>query len=322
MSILCLQVTAYVSVYTLVLMSLDRYLAVVHPIRSIGIRTYLNASLVSGLTWLIILATNSPIILEFRTIEYTFIDGQTRSSCMNVYIFNNDTSVNDPQTYYHGRLYYGCFFAFAYVIPLLLVCVLYGLMIRRLMHGVLPGRDGTIRAFSAAKTAERTRGKRRVTRLVLVVVVVFALCWLPLQLVLVVQFVMQYPDEETEHMGLVVMKIAFSCLAYMNSCVNPILYAFLSDNFRKSVRRVTGDCCSLRGGVCCCWWWWGRRCPTACHAAAAAVAGYTGGRGTGVQRGPTGRLQECVGNGRTMDVNTRSTGIALNEFEVDGQLPG
>lgn len=311
--------TAYVSVYTLVLMSLDRYLAVVHPIRSIGIRTYLNASLVAGLTWLVILVGNSPIILEFQTIEYTFVDGQTRSSCMNIYIFNNDSSV-DSGTYYHGRLYYGCFFAFAYVVPLLLVCVLYGLMIRRLMHGVLPGANGSgIRSFSAAKNAERTRGKRRVTRLVLVVVVVFAVCWLPLQLVLVVQFVIQYPDEETEHTGLVVMKIAFSCLAYMNSCVNPILYAFLSDNFRKSVRRVTGDWCSpLRGDVCCCWWW--RRCPAGCPAAAAVVAGYTGGRTVEQE---TTRRQEGVGNGRAMDVNTRSTGIiVLTEFEMDGQVRG
>ena len=32
-----------------------------------------------------------------------------------------------------------------------------------------------------------------------------------------------------------------NCLAYMNSCVNPILYAFLSENFRRSFRKLL--CC-------------------------------------------------------------------------------
>lgn len=38
-------VTCHASVYTLVLMSLDRFLAVVHPIRSMSLRTERNAIL-------------------------------------------------------------------------------------------------------------------------------------------------------------------------------------------------------------------------------------------------------------------------------------
>lgn len=48
-------VTAYASVYTLVLMSLDRYLAVVHPITSMSIRTEANTYWAIAVTWVLII---------------------------------------------------------------------------------------------------------------------------------------------------------------------------------------------------------------------------------------------------------------------------
>jgi len=58
-------VTAHASVYTLVLMSLDRYLAVVHPIRSMTIRTRRNAVVALVFLWTIISAANSPMLQHF-----------------------------------------------------------------------------------------------------------------------------------------------------------------------------------------------------------------------------------------------------------------
>jgi len=132
----------------------------------------------------------------------------------------------------HSRVYYGCFFMFAYILPLSLICVLYSLMIHRLLSGV--------NSRGSSTTRETTRTKRRITRLVVVVVATFAVCWLPLQLIFVVQFVAGYTDHGTQF---VTAKIVSNCLAYTNSCVNPFLYAFLSDAFRKSFYKVM--CCLL-----------------------------------------------------------------------------
>jgi hypothetical protein len=55
-----------------------------------------------------------------------------------------------------------------------------------------------------------------------------------LQLILVLKSVDKYEITNTS----VMIQIISHVLAYMNSCVNPILYAFLSDHFRKAFRKV------------------------------------------------------------------------------------
>lgn len=55
-------VTAHASIYTLVLMSLDRYLAVVHPIASMVIRTETYTMRAIFVLWFIILTTAIPVL--------------------------------------------------------------------------------------------------------------------------------------------------------------------------------------------------------------------------------------------------------------------
>jgi len=59
-------VTAHASVYTLVLMSLDRYLAVVHPITSMTIRNVRNTSIALAVAWAIIVVANAPMLAVFQ----------------------------------------------------------------------------------------------------------------------------------------------------------------------------------------------------------------------------------------------------------------
>lgn len=65
-------VTAYASVYTLVLMSLDRFLAVVHPIASIYVRTERNASSAILVTWVLIVLLALPVLARHGEVKYTF----------------------------------------------------------------------------------------------------------------------------------------------------------------------------------------------------------------------------------------------------------
>lgn len=62
----------------------------------------------------------------------------------------------------------------------------------------------------------------------------FAICWLPIQIVLVLKSM----NPNYQSTLLITMQILSHVLAYSSSCVNPVLYAFLSENFRKALKKV------------------------------------------------------------------------------------
>ncbi|XP_012791150.2 C-X-C chemokine receptor type 3 [Sorex araneus] len=83
-----------------------------------------------------------------------------------------------------------------------------------------------------------SRGQRRLRamRLVVVVVVAFALCWSPYHLVVLVEtltdleFLARDCNRES-HMN--VARSVTECLGYMHCCLNPMLYAFVGAKFRE-----------------------------------------------------------------------------------------
>ncbi|XP_046821116.1 allatostatin-A receptor-like isoform X5 [Vespa crabro] len=77
-------VTAYASVYTLVLMSLDRYLAVVHPITSMSWRTENHAILAICIAWAFIFALSTPALVIHGEIHFTFQDLDDSSTACRI----------------------------------------------------------------------------------------------------------------------------------------------------------------------------------------------------------------------------------------------
>jgi allatostatin receptor len=87
-------VTAYASVYTLVLMSLDRFLAVVHPITSMSVRTERNAITAILITWVVILLTSVPVFLCHGEVTYYYFSME-HTAC----VFLELDPINRPDGY-------------------------------------------------------------------------------------------------------------------------------------------------------------------------------------------------------------------------------
>lgn len=115
-----------------------------------------------------------------------------------------------------------CVFIFAFVMPVLVITICYGLMILRLK---------SVRLLSGSK--EKDRNLRRITRMVLVVVAAFVICWTPIHLFIIIKTVVKI-----DQTNLLVVASWHLCIAlgYTNSSLNPVLYAFLDENFRRCFR--------------------------------------------------------------------------------------
>ncbi|NIG58972.1 plasminogen activator inhibitor 1 [Pontoporia blainvillei] len=124
-------------------------------------------------------------------------------------------------TWYWENLLKICVFIFAFIMPVLVITVCYGLMILRLK---------SVRMLSGSK--EKDRNLRRITRMVLVVVAVFIVCWTPIHIYVIIKALITIPETTFQTVSW------HFCIAlgYTNSCLNPVLYAFLDENFKRCFR--------------------------------------------------------------------------------------
>lgn len=107
----------------------------------------------------------------------------------------------------------------------------------------------TMGASSRTVRAERPRSntseakleaKKRVIRMLVVIVVLFFLCWMPLYCANTWR---AFDDISAKH-ALSGTPIAFiHLLCYTSACVNPIIYCFMNTRFRKALL-ATFSCCA------------------------------------------------------------------------------
>lgn len=76
-----IHVTLHASVYTLVLMAADRFIAVVYPISGMSLRTDRNTFLAIMILWIISFSSLVPVTSRFAETYYLHL-GEVKSTCM------------------------------------------------------------------------------------------------------------------------------------------------------------------------------------------------------------------------------------------------
>ncbi|XP_063988800.1 trissin receptor-like isoform X2 [Diachasmimorpha longicaudata] len=227
------------SIMILVLVCVERYLAIIHPIKCRSMLTRGRLRVIVAVVWILAAVYASPRFIYVETYHHELNSGVVDIICM-ANIKKHNKNVLDAVN-----------LILLYLIPLVLMSCLYTRIAVALWKSSAafsgPGlvartRNGRVHHVHAS-SKNVLRARRGVIRMLIAVVVMFAVCNLPQQArMLWLHWASTY--KPNSHFS-TIFTVSVQLISYMNSCLNPLLYAFLSRNFRKAMRELFA--CRSRG---------------------------------------------------------------------------
>ncbi|KAJ8005290.1 hypothetical protein DPEC_G00145100 [Dallia pectoralis] len=212
----------FASVYILVVISVDRCVSVVRPVWAQNHRSIRKASCISMGVWLWALVLSSPYFV-FRDIGVSYKNKEI-INCFNNFALSDDQDtkeVKELQAFRHRAMVITRFLL-GFVAPFVIIVTCYAILIQRLK------RNRNLASQS-----------RRPFKIIAAVITAFFLCWAPYHVLALIEMVSSALDDISitlDHVTTIGLPIATS-LAYLNSCLNPLLYVFMGQDFKDKLRK-------------------------------------------------------------------------------------
>ncbi|CEF61009.1 KiSS-1 receptor [Strongyloides ratti] len=218
--------SVFVSAYTLVLLALDRFLAVVIPRCIHYYKTLKNSILACLSTWLLSAAI-CIIILPTASLYYTndeAFDNKTMKQC-----FDNPKIANSTETKKNVLIFYLNFIIFSYILPLTVITFLYTIMLYTLSK----------QTNKSSRSIINKQWRKKITKTVWLIIATFAICWFP-QNIRFFTIAYYYPsvapfEKNFSNHDYKIIILIFQTMAYANSCINPLLYCLMFKRNRDSL---------------------------------------------------------------------------------------
>ncbi|XP_061508462.1 neuropeptide SIFamide receptor [Anopheles gambiae] len=219
-------VSVAASVYSLIAVSLDRFLAIWWPLK-LQI-TKRRARFMIVCIWIIALSSTVPWALFFDLVPI-IPEAPDIKLCVEVWPPGTD-----------GALYFLLANLVAcYLLPMTLITICYILIWIKVWRRSIPGDSK-----DAQMDRMQQKSKIKVVKMLVVVVILFVLSWLPLY-VIFARIKLGGALESSEEELLQIATPIAQWLGASNSCINPILYAFFNKKYRKGFAAI------IRSRKCC-----------------------------------------------------------------------
>ncbi|XP_028038953.1 neuropeptide FF receptor 1-like [Bombyx mandarina] len=221
------------SVFTITAMSVDRYLAITQSLRQPWMPSRRGACGLLVCLWLIALAIFAPL-LAVAAVERERVPSLSRTkNGSQILVERTIEFCTEKWPDSIKKELYGAFsFILVYAVPGCIVVVSYSLMGRRLCS-VLPPFDQTEGSANSQQRLRLVRERKRVALILLLLAVLFALCWLPYN---ILQLLVDVNAVQVDSVSLVLPYTLL--LGHANSAINPIVYCLMTRNFRRSLRKL------------------------------------------------------------------------------------
>ncbi|XP_039614341.1 coagulation factor II (thrombin) receptor-like 1, tandem duplicate 2 [Polypterus senegalus] len=198
----------YCSILFMTCLSVQRYWVIVNPMS----HQRKNTSIAIGISisiWLLIALSTIPLFIQKQTIHLSQLNITT---CHDV-LEEEDMTLN--MFGYFVSMAIGAFF-----FPAILTIVAYVLMILTL--------TGSMKDENIGKK------RKKAIRLIIIVLVMYLVCFAPSNLLLIIH----YAQIQSSNDRLYAFYITALCLSSLNSCIDPFVYYFVSEDFRENVKNT------------------------------------------------------------------------------------
>lgn len=208
------------SILTILVVSVDRFFAVFYPLKA---KVFRRPKTITAAIWICSAIVMSPTLAIYKVMSSP--DGKW--SCVSY--FGQDSQRADILS----KVYYILIFVLLYLLPLLAIAVLYALICYKLYHRKVP-----VQSLAQNYRQAVEKSKRKVVKVLIMIVVVFALCWFPAH---AMHYCITFQRAFYDRMPAYIFPL-FLWISHSNSAIEPCLYILLSQNFRREFHQVISHC--------------------------------------------------------------------------------
>uniref|UniRef100_A0A8D0TED4 Pyroglutamylated RF-amide peptide receptor n=1 Tax=Sus scrofa TaxID=9823 RepID=A0A8D0TED4_PIG len=218
------QSTAIVTeILTMTCIAVERHQGLVHPFKMKWQYTNRRAFTMLGVVWLVAVIIGSPMWhVQRLEIKYDFLYEKEHVCCLEEW--------TSPV---HQKIYTTFILVILFLLPLMVMLILYSKIGYELWIKKRVGDGSVLRTIHGKEISKIARKKKRAVIMMVTVVALFAVCWAPFH---VIHMMIEYSNFEKEYTD-VTIKMIFAIvqiIGFSNSICNPIVYAFMNENFKKN----------------------------------------------------------------------------------------